>query len=208
MTKRKNYNSVQRHRLNAITKISSIYTQWKMKFLDVKLGTKNRFIGIPFIKVDDTAVLTIGNKNRFRSLTCSNEIGLNHRCMLTVVSARKGTPAKLTIGNGCGFSGTTIWCFDEITIGDNVRVGANSMIIDGDAHFDDTRTSPPSPIFIEDNFFVGANCVIKKGVRIGKNSVIGMNSVVTKDIPANSVAVGIPAKVIKAITPNRLHHEC
>lgn len=48
-------------------------------------------------------------------------------------------------------------------------------------------------------FFLGANVVVKKGVTIGANSVIGMNSVVTHNIPANCVAVGIPCKVIKQL---------
>lgn len=47
--------------------------------------------------------------------------------------------------------------------------------------------------------FFRSKCRCKKGVTIGENSVIGMNSVVTHDIPANSIAVGIPCKVIKTI---------
>lgn len=50
---------------------------------------------------------------------------------------------------------------------------------------------------IEDNVWIGANCIIMKGVVIGEGSVIGANSVVTKDIPPYSIAVGMPAKVIK-----------
>jgi len=50
---------------------------------------------------------------------------------------------------------------------------------------------------IEDNVWIGANCIIMKGVAIGEGSIIGANSVVTKDIPAYSIAVGSPAKVIK-----------
>ena len=50
---------------------------------------------------------------------------------------------------------------------------------------------------IEDNVWIGANCIIMKGVIIGEGSIIGANSVVTKDIPAYSIAVGSPAKVIK-----------
>ena len=75
------------------------------------------------------------------------------------------------------------------------------MIIDGDAHFDDLRTSAPEAIVIEDNVFIGADCIIRKGVTIGKNSVVGMRSMVLHDIPANCVAVGNPAKVIKEIKP-------
>ena len=128
------------------------------------------------------------------STSWGNILGLNHQCML---SADKG--ARLSIGNNCSFSGVSIWCFNTVSIGNHVRVGANCLIMDGDAHYDDPRTAPPAPIHIEDDVFIGANCVVKKGVTIGRGAVIGMNSVVTKDIPANCVAVGIPCKVIKQL---------
>ncbi len=56
------------------------------------------------------------------------------------------------------------------------------------------------PIKIEDNVWIGGGVIILPGVTIGKNSVIGAGSVVTKSIPENSVAVGNPCKVIKTIT--------
>ena len=56
------------------------------------------------------------------------------------------------------------------------------------------------PIFIEDNVWIGANCTICGGVRIGKGSVIGAGSVVIRDIPAGVVAAGVPCKVIREIT--------
>ena len=52
-------------------------------------------------------------------------------------------------------------------------------------------------ITIDDNVWIGANCVVTAGVTIGKHSVIGADSVVTRDIPPYSVAGGNPAKVIK-----------
>lgn len=56
------------------------------------------------------------------------------------------------------------------------------------------------PIHIEENVWIGANSVILPGVTIGKNSVIGAGSVVTKDIPANVVAVGNPCRVMREIS--------
>ncbi len=55
------------------------------------------------------------------------------------------------------------------------------------------------PITVGDNVWIGGNAVILPGVTIGRNSVIGAGSVVTKDIPDNVVAVGNPCKVIKHI---------
>ncbi len=135
------------------------------------------------------STICIGRHSRFMSKRWGNRIGLNHGCMLTA-----DENAVLTIGADCGFSGVSIVCCSEITIGNNVRVGANTLIIDGDGHYDDPRVSAAKPIHIGDNVFIGANCVIKKGVTIGENSVIGMNSDVTESIPANCVAAGFPAK--------------
>lgn len=56
-----------------------------------------------------------------------------------------------------------------------------------------------SPITINDNVWIGANATIAAGVTIGKHFVIGTGSVVTKDVPDYSVAVGNPAKVIKTL---------
>lgn len=56
------------------------------------------------------------------------------------------------------------------------------------------------PVTIEDGAWIGAGVIILPGVRIGKNAVIGAGSVVTKDIPANVVAVGNPCKVLREIT--------
>lgn len=144
--------------------------------------------------------ITIGRYCRFMNWSMGNLIGLNHRCVISTGIAG----AKLTIGNKCSFSGVSIWCFERITLGNNVRVGANCLIMDGDAHQDDPRAGKNKPIVIEDNVWLGGNVVVKKGVTIGRNSVIGMNSVVTKDIPANCVAIGNPCVVIKYFDSNKI----
>lgn len=138
------------------------------------------------------STIQIGNKCRFMSKETGNKLGLNHRCILSTTDN-----AILYIGNNCRFSGTSIRCFQSIILGDNVRVGANVLIVDGDHHQDDPRSGNNMPILIEDNVWLGANVVVKKGVSIGRNSVIGVNSVVTKDIPPNCVAIGNPCVVVK-----------
>lgn len=91
----------------------------------------------------------------------------------------------------------------DIYIGDNVMIGPNVII--------DTGTHPINPdlrkkqaqynvaVVIEENVWIGGGSIILPGVRIGKNSVIGAGSVVTKDIPENVVAVGNPCRVMKEI---------
>lgn len=56
-----------------------------------------------------------------------------------------------------------------------------------------------APVVIEDDVFIGMNCIILKGVRIGARSIIAAGSVVTKNIPADCIAAGNPAKVIRLL---------
>ncbi|WP_455584549.1 acyltransferase [Bacteroides sp.] len=140
------------------------------------------------------AYVYIGRETRFSSYRLGNRIGLNHKCILTIEKS-----AKLYIGQNCGFSGVSIWCFQSIHIGNNVRVGANVLIMDGDAHQNDPRSGKNSNIIIEDNVWIGADVRILKGVTIGKNSMIGIGSIVTKSIPANVIAAGNPCRVIRPL---------
>ena len=142
------------------------------------------------------SVIKLGENCRFNSLTYYNHIGLNHRCSIATMGRGE---TSLIIGKNCGISSSSITAFKKIEIGDDVRIGANCVIMDADFHLEDPRAGVPQPIKIGDRVWLGANVVVKKGVTIGKNSIIGMNSVVTKDIPENSVAVGSPAKVIRTL---------
>lgn len=146
-----------------------------------------------FLRGKNTTFI-VGKNCTFRSIQESNQIGINHKCIFT--TQHEG--AKLTIGEKCGFSGTTIGCFKEIRIGKNVRCGANTLITDSDWHLNDPRSGEPKPIVISDNVWLGYGVVVMKGVKIGENTVIGLNSVVVKDIPANCIAAGNPCKVIKS----------
>lgn len=162
---------------------------------NVSVGKCSFFCGFPIICRKSGSKIVIGKNCKFVSVPWANLIGINHRCIIST-SAKN---AELRIGNNCGFSGVSIWCFEKITIGNNVRVGANVTIMDGDAHQDDPRAGKNAPILIEDNVWIGANVMVLKGVSIGRNSLIGAGSVVTKDIPENVVAAGNPCRVIRPL---------
>ncbi len=91
-----------------------------------------------------------------------------------------------------------------VTIGENVLFGPNvSLFTAGHPLHFEARNQGwefALPIFIEDNVWIGGHVVVNPGVRIGKNSVIGSGSVVTKDIPADVIAAGNPCRVIRNIT--------
>lgn len=114
--------------------------------------------------------------------------------------------AKLRIGNNSGVSSVTIWCAEEISIGDNVMIGALSTVIDTDAHpidpsqrIIDKDAGKTKPICICNNVFIGSQCIILKGSFIGENSVIGAGSVVKGYIPENEIWAGNPAVFVKKI---------
>lgn len=78
------------------------------------------------------------------------------------------------------------------------------MITDSDWHLDDPRTQGDKPVIIEDNVWLGYEVKVLKGVRIGKNSLIGACSVVINDIPENVVAAGHPCKVIRKLSDKEI----
>ncbi len=153
------------------------------------------FCGIPIISRKRGSFFKIGARNRFVSTSICNLIGINHRCVMSTNSS----DSILIIGERCSFSGVSIRCFKSISIGNDVRMGANCVILDGDGHQNDFRTRENRPVVIGDHVWLGANVTVMKGVTIGENSLIGMGSVVTKDIPANVVAAGNPCRVIREI---------
>jgi acetyltransferase-like isoleucine patch superfamily enzyme len=157
---------------------------------------QSKFLGKPKFRIYPKTSVIIGRGCEFLSGHTDNLIGINRPCILSTFN--EGT--IITIGEGSGFSGTVVGAFSSITIGKNVKCGANTLITDSDWHSEDPRSGKPKPVVIGDNVWLGANSVVLKGVTIGANSVIGINSVVTKDIPANVVAAGNPCRVIKELS--------
>ena len=114
--------------------------------------------------------------------------------------------AALTIGNNVEMSSTRLWIHESARIGNNVKIGGCVLITDTDAHPMDymarrssNEGTKSAPVVIEDDVWIGAHCIILKGVTIGARSVIGAGSVVTKSIPADCVAAGNPCRVIKSL---------
>ena len=88
-----------------------------------------------------------------------------------------------------------------IEIGDGSLIGHNTTIatLNHDFNPDKRANLHPSPVKIGKNVWIGSDCTILPGVEIGDGAVIGAGSIVTKSVPANSIAVGSPARVIKQI---------
>jgi len=160
--------------------------------------------GIPFISVAIGGNCSIGRNLTMNNGIRGNPIGCYNPCTFFV---DKG--ANLIIGSNLGISQAAIICHLSIKIGDNVKIGGGASIYDTDFHAIDPelRINPKTDfinkqklqVVIEDNVFIGAYSTILKGVFIGKNSIIGANSVVTKNIPANQIWAGNPAKYIRNV---------
>jgi acetyltransferase-like isoleucine patch superfamily enzyme len=142
--------------------------------------------------------------------------GINPICRNLGACIHLGNPkATITIGNHVGMSSPCIWIQNKLTIGNHVKIGGNCLILDTDTHQIDflarrgekttkdnvTTTIQSAPITIEDDVWIGANCIILKGVTIGARSVIGAGSVVTKSIPSDCIAAGNPCRVIRELKP-------
>jgi acetyltransferase-like isoleucine patch superfamily enzyme len=129
------------------------------------------------------------------------------RVRLTVWPEEEGSGEGIRIGRHVLISpGVRISSANGITIGDNCMFASSVYVTDSDWHGIYDRTSPlrqSEPVRIGDNVWIGDSAIVCKGVTIGDNSVVGAGSVVTGDIPANVVAAGNPARVVRDIDPER-----
>lgn len=176
--------------------------QRKLKKLGVLSAKSTRFYGMPIISLASESTIEIGE----HSVICSDcemtALGVNHPVVLrTLVPG-----AAIVIGKNTGISGGSICAAIRVEIGNECLIGANVTIADTDFHpinsLGRRHNGNPleigsEPIVIEDNVFIGTGVVILKGVRVGKNSVIGAGSVVTKNVPANAIVAGNPARLLR-----------
>jgi len=90
-----------------------------------------------------------------------------------------------------------------ITLGDNCLVGQNVVFATLNHGFapEERQSMLPAPIVVGRNVWIGSNSTILQGVTIGDNSIIAAGSVVTKDVPANAIVAGVPARFIRSISP-------
>ena len=179
--------------------------------LGIKLGKNPKIYNQIYLAIHHNSEIVIGNNFTFTNGSAFNPISRNIKgCIHT----QKG--ASIYIGDNVGISSCCLWAKENITIGNNVKIGSDTIIMDTDAHnLDhiirnsemvnekgesiDGLTAASAPIIIKEGVLIGTRCIILKGVTIGKNSIIGSGSIVTKSIPDNCIAAGNPCKIIKEI---------
>lgn len=163
-----------------------------------------RTSGVPYVMVARGAKgMTIGHDFAMNNGIKGNPIGSYDRCTFFV---DKG--AEIVIGDHVGISQTALISHCSIRIGNNVKIGGGTCVYTTDFHSlepviraskEDMNHRKCAPVIIGDNAFIGARCIILKGVTIGENSIIGAGSVVTKSVPANQIWAGNPARFIRML---------
>lgn len=164
-----------------------------------------RTTGIPYIQISyRNGKMTIGKDFAMNNGLKGNPIGYNERCSFVVYEN-----SNIIIGDNVGISQCALVSHSSIIIGNNVKIGGGTCIYTSDFHSLDYRTRKEretdiknkkcAPVIIKDHVFIGARCLILKGVTIGEHSIVGAGSVVSKSIPDNEIWAGNPAKFIRKI---------
>lgn len=179
---------------------SCLYNLLRFRVNHITVGSHARLYG--GIGISNKGRISIGN-----SFTCNggamvNPMGRNINSFLMT-----DIDGCIKIGNSVGMSSAVLWAQTSIIVEDGVLIGAETIITDTDAHplnshkrgASDNRRAVSKEVIIRKHAFIGARCFVCKGVEIGENAVVGACSVVTKNIPANEIWAGNPAKFIRKI---------
>lgn len=175
------------------------------------IGKDVWFNGIPIFTTAPKSSIIIGNNVLLCSRSANTALGVNHPIIMRTMKPG----ATITIGNSVRMSGASICAAGSVKIGNNAVIGANAVITDTDFHSMDINERKSrikevdlghagcSPVEVEADVFVGANSAILKGVKVGRGTVIGFGSVVTKSVSPFSIIAGNPARIVGDISDKK-----
>ena len=172
------------------------------KFGPLECEGRIRIVGYPVVK--GRGVIRVGAGSDFRSKSWSTAMGVITPVILNAMTA----DSIIRIGKSVGMSGAVICAKELISIGNRVQLGSGVVICDTDFHSldyqvratpEDASSAATSPVCIGDDCFIGARAIILKGVTVGARSIVGAGSVVVKDVPADTIVAGNPARVIRSL---------
>lgn len=181
-------------------RIGGLWGRMVLRSYGVRFGPGLRLGSAPVIRRHPQGVIRLGRQVTILNELAENPAGISHPTALC--ACRAG--AELLIGDEVGISGAILYAWRRIEIGDRVCVGAGAAVYDSDFHPMDPEqrhrreesTIAVAPVVIGPDVWLGANCLVLKGVTIGARAVVAAGAIVTKDVPAGAVVAGIPAQVV------------
>lgn len=181
---------------------SYLITTFKFHLNGVKFSKDFTSYGVPILDINLQGKFSIGKRFWFNSGKYHAMGGRQQQCYFVVA---KG--GEMSIGDNVGVTSVAFICHNRITIGNNVKIGINTVIYDTDFHslYAEMRNSIPErldgvkskPVTICDGAFIGGHTTILKGVTIGRNAIVGAGSVVFENVPDEEIWAGNPARFIR-----------
>ena len=176
----------------------------ELKIRGVQTKAPINLVGQPICSRYPGSFISLGSGVTLDSAIRSNRLGGFSPCVVRTVTPT----ARILLGDHVGLSNSVIVAGNSIEIGEDTILGSGVMILDNDFHVMGTGFSWVSecstnskPIKIGRGCFIGSRSMILKGVTLGDRVVIGAGAVVTKDVPAYSMAAGNPARIVRTF-PN------
>jgi acetyltransferase-like isoleucine patch superfamily enzyme len=148
------------------------------------------------LSIGKTIVANNGGKIQIDNRTC---LWPEVKFALTATPRHQSPVIKVGAFSSIG-DRSQIHCGQLVSIGNYVLISWDVNIIEFDYHAPGGGIPDPKPIIIEDEVWVGAKCIITKGVTIGKGAILAAGAVVTKDVPPYTLVAGNPAKPIKSVS--------
>ena len=184
--------------------ISSPLWLLELRMRGIQFTSPIALVGQPICSRYPGSFISLGSGVTLDSAIRSNRLGGFSPCVVRTVTPT----ARIRLGDRVGLSNSVIVAGNSIEIGEDTLLGSGVMVLDNDFHVMGTGFSWVSecsinskPIKIGRGCFIGSRSMILKGVTLGDRAVIGAGAVVTKDVPAYSVAAGNPARIVRTI-PN------
>lgn len=166
------------------------------KYID---GKNNKIVVGKKTILNNTKIRIVGNNNR---IIFGENVVVGPKCSFWM----EGNNITIQIGNGTTFTHTVHFCAQEdnisILVGEDCMFANTIIVRTSDSHpiYDlktRQRINPAKDVIIGNHVWIAPNTKIMKGANIGNNSIIGSNTMVTKSLPSNCLAVGSPAKIVK-----------
>jgi len=185
-----------------LRQLPSLLWSLELRIRGFQISTPIRLFGHPICSRYPGSSISLGSHVTLDSSVRANPLGGSSPCVLRTMTSA----ARLTLGDRVGLSSSIIVAGNSVEIGQDTILGAGAMVLDNDFHalgpgfsWLTEYSKNSKPVKIGRGCFIGARSIILKGVTLGDRVVIGAGSVVTKDVPAYSIAAGNPASVVGTI---------